>query len=154
MDYQLIPADGYHSESAGGCRALACTRASHKVFRSVRRSIHGGGNFCGRDRVRAQPRCRQTRPCHARGGRHTHGEERETERNDETNDAGRRARKRNAEAKRRFPGVVDGTCIRWIAASFGNPRGRSPSCSSYVGIRCPPPTRCPAIPLHKLRNGR
>jgi len=34
--------------------------------------------------------------------------------------------------------VVDGTCIRWIAASFGNPPGRSPSCS---------PSQPPASPM-------
>lgn len=61
-------------------------------------------------------------------------------------------RKRRSETE--VSSVVDWTCIRWIAASFENPRGRPPSCAfSYVGIRCPP-AQCPAAPLHKLKNGR
>lgn len=45
-----------------------------------------------------------------------------------TNTAERRMRrKRRSETE--VANVVDGTCIRWIAASFRNSRGKLPSCS-------------------------
>lgn len=119
MDYRLIPADGYHSDLPG---RLACTRASHQLFRAMRRS-GTGRKFCGRHgRLRYQ-----TWPSHARSGQEENGGE----------SAERRIRRRRR-SETEVSSVVDGTCIRWIAASFGNPRGRPPSCSPTYPLPASP----------------
>lgn len=60
-------------------------------------------------------------------------EEKEEEWKDEKQNGGEKGKRGEGGRGRRdkgegFSNAVDGTCIRWIAASFENSHGKTPSC--------------------------
>lgn len=62
--------------------------------------------------------------------RNKNGGEKGKDEEEEEEEGGReRRRGRGRRDKGKVSNAVDGTCIRWIAASFENSHGKTPSCS-------------------------
>lgn len=128
----------YGCSVANSQTVLACTHIPHQVFMPVHSYMYMEKSWRrARDSHRqtwlnhAPSRRRRRRRRSRKPNRNMNG--RRTEqgiarvRNGDEEDQGEAERER--EDKGEVSNAVDGTCIRWIAASFGNPHGKTPSCS-------------------------